>query len=274
MTILAVAGAYTLARFADDAFARTLGHSTLRLGADPLSWLAIHTLGASPERDLSGFGKGIHNKPCIAASTTTSEYGIKLHDIKIVTDRLLPEWLNRVISSYVSKLMEYRLSQLFLKGVKKAYPILEKGPVFYLFKKILMHGTPFAQKMAANYARFSPIKSPLKAFGVTLLAIFASLITPTIKIRCPDAFEEPTNLIGRVVLVSEKSLSPLHIGLIGTLRHSLRLPPLFSHPTRMLKGVCQLALVGAVAYGAVTLCPAFIAAHQTAIVASAIFALI
>jgi hypothetical protein len=278
MTLIAVIGAYHLARCADDALARALGHRTLRVGADPISWLAIHTLGASPERDLSGFGKALHGAPCLAASTTTSEYGIELPRITVITKEILPDWLNQVLAGIYSKIMQYRVNRAIWNVVFKAVPIFNQGPIFYLFKKTLMHGTPFVQKMAATYHRahqYSPIQGILKAALVTPLVFASALITPTIKIRAPEeTFKEPDRLIGRVVLVSEGSHSPLSIGLIGTLRHSFRLPPVLSQPTRMLKGVIQLALVGGIIYGAITFCPAFIAAHQTAIIASALFAMI
>lgn len=268
MTILAVAGAYTLARYADDAFAGALGHPTLRHGTDPVSWLAIHMFGSSASKDHEN----------LWVTTENREYGVTLPLTRLIKMDSLPDWLNRSLTSLHTRIMGYRINQLLWQGVKIVLPILKRGPIFYLFKKTLMHALPFAQKMVANYRRiheYTPIEGIGKMLLVTPLALFAAIITPTIKFRGPEkAFIEPKNLAGRVVLVHEGQLSALNIGLVGTLRHSLRLPPLFSQPGRMLKGAIKLTLASTVAYGAITFCPAFVAAHQTAILASSLFAVI
>lgn len=278
MTILATAGAFTLARFADDALACTLGHSTMRLGTDPLSWIAIHTLGITPDRDPSQFGMMFTGKPCIFVSTADDQYGIKLPSFEGIVKTNLPVFVNKFLDALTSKIIEYRINELFWAVVGKAMPILKNGPILYLSKKVLMHTIPFAQKMSANYHRihhFSPINGLIKAAIVTPAVFLTAILTPTIKIRGQEnSFEEPERLVGRVILVSKNNYSLFNIGLIGTLRHSLRLPPLFSNPSSVLKGAVQLGVLSGVAYGAYVLCPAFISAHQTAIVAGAIFAVI
>ena len=63
--IVAGTGAYALSRFADQAFADSLGLRTVRVGTDPLTWASSHLVGFS----------GFKEKPRYV-SNMTDEYGV------------------------------------------------------------------------------------------------------------------------------------------------------------------------------------------------------
>jgi hypothetical protein len=150
----------------------------------------------------------------------------------------------------------------------------------WIFRKCMMHSVSYLQKTDATYELIKGPKGSgnVRCAAMIGLSLVAALFIPTIKLRYRDeeAKKEFKDLFaGNVVLYTEKTVSPLHIGLLGTLTNGIGLRfPLWTHPTKVLRGVGKLALAGAVAYGAFALCPRFMQAHKTAMIAGAFFAFI
>ena len=140
-----------------------------------------------------------------------------------------------------------------------------------------MYSASYFDKTAAT---FYSIKDPEnnRLVASLSLSLIAALFIPTIKFRYRDeeakeAFKD--RFAGNVILFTKQAISPFRIGFLGSLTQGIGFRfPLWNHPRKVLKGVTQLALAGAVAYGTYTLCPKFIETHKTAIIAGAVFAFV
>src|SRR4051812_30168889 len=84
--IVAASGAYALSRFADQAFADSLGLRTVRVATDPLSWVASHVTGCSPVYE---YKYSIRNP--IYVVNMTDEYGFDFSKIFTVFYQKLTE---------------------------------------------------------------------------------------------------------------------------------------------------------------------------------------
>ena len=116
------------------------------------------------------------------------EYGLKIHLRELKKDDLsfLPEWIATFILNYQKSIIESTLTNYIFSVIKKGYPILEKSPIFTLFKKSLNRGIPVGQTFVATFNRMtqdSPLSGVCQTIKVSSLSVFASVITPNIKIR-------------------------------------------------------------------------------------------
>ena len=144
-----------------------------------------------------------------------------------------------------------------------------------------MYAIPYLQKTIATFylIKGGNNSGKLRLFASIGFSPIAALFIPTIKFRLQDAQVQNTFkefcLSGKVVLLTEEKISPFNTGLLGSLKNGIRIGfPLWSHPTKVLCGIGKLALAGMAAYGAIKYCPRFLAAHKTALIAGAIFAIV
>jgi hypothetical protein len=142
-----------------------------------------------------------------------------------------------------------------------------------------MHTLSYFNKVCAT---FHLLKGSKKSGNIRLaaslsLSMIAALFTPTLKFRYCEAEAKKTFndfLVGNVVLTTYKNLSPLNIGILGTLKNSIGFPSSMNKASKVALGMTKLAIAGALAYGASRLCPDFVESHKTALIAGAAFALI
>jgi hypothetical protein len=277
--LIAAAGAYTATRIADQGLADFLGLKTLRHGTDPLSWAKIHLFGATPESDSSNLSQVFSTDKKFTMVSCKDHWGFTFPELTLqrqylnFLDQKIADW----IFSRFTAIQESAITKFLWSGVSKALPILEKGPLFYLFKTSIEHGLPLVQKFFATLKTLhqaSPINGVIKAVAVVSASFFSCILTPSIKFRFKkmDQLEDLTAL--GILRLSNERISPLHIGLLGTLANSWQWAPICSEPTLVLKGICQLTVAGVIVAGATTFMPGFLAAHTTALVAGAILAAI
>jgi hypothetical protein len=280
--MVAAAGAFALSygfsRIVDQSLADAAGLRTLRKGTDPIHWASSHLMGYQPP---------------VIVGNTADEYGIDFTKIiKVINDyssqqiqTLAPGRIQTIALTLQAYILRNRIMNLLQQQVKDASPFMHgfffgSNPLMWIFRKCVMHSISYLVKASATYKL---IKGPndsgnVRCASMIGLSLIAALFIPTIKLRYRDEeakekFSDP--LSGNVVLYTDKTVSPLHIGLLGTLTNGIGLRfPLWTHPIKVLRGAGKLALAGVVAYGAFALCPRFIQAHKTALIAGAFFAFI
>jgi hypothetical protein len=293
--IVAGTGAYALSRFADQAFADSLGLRTVRVGTDPLTWVSSHLVGKSPTIDLS------KTRPVttpLYVGNMTDEYGIDFDRIFTLIDQQLAEKIEKLapgwFKSIAFTLHRWVLHNYIVTAVNGALKSIspwlhgfffKSTPLMWIFRKCAMHTVSYMQKTADTYQL---IKGNEKSGNLRLVAsisfsMIAALFTPTLKFRYKEAeaqarFKEwtindtvPTT--ANVLLTTQQKLSPTSIGILGTLKNSFGLPS-WSKASKVALGLTKLALAGAVAYGTYKLCPNFVESHKTALIAGAVFAVI
>lgn len=295
--LLAFAGSYCVARSMEQGIADTLGLVTLRHGTDLITWFKIHAFGARPEYDQSQFCN-FQNKPIVqfTVATTSDQYGVdwnpilnaldnefKLSERKIAAKNVLTRKLPPAVIGTLVRVYKFvrfnRMATIIKEKAQKDIPYLNFalsiGPIPFIMKKALMHLIPVLQKIKASYHRFE--KTRLKFTWITL----SSVMTPSIKFRfhpsqVEDRFTEFDNIPGRFMLLSEENISPFNMGLIGSIKNSMRcgVPAICRAPLQVIQGAITVLATGAVAGGAIALFPGFIEAHKVAIIAGAILAII
>lgn len=289
------AGSYLLAGFADQALADTLGLRTLRHGTDPLTWFRIHLLGGSSADDksqLCRIDKALRDHPPFTLCNSPDGYGInfskifkqldKAFQIKQTLSNRVPTMVQTVALTVYRWAFQNRFIAYVQTEVKAYSPFLysfcfQSTPLISIFRQCVLHSLTFLQKSMASYQLVKGPKDSgnLRFAAAVAFSTIAALFTPTIKFRYQDSqadqFEE---LPGNVLLTSKNHLSPLNIGIIGTLKNGIRitLSPLWNQPVKVLSGTAKLALAGAAIYGGAVFFPGFIAAHRTALIAGAVFA--
>lgn len=237
--IIAYTGSYLTARLADQGLANTLGLVTLRHGTNPISWLGIHILGAKPSMGASKFGG---DAASYAFATQNKNRFYLAHD------------------------SDYFYSNTSSKNLEKYFP-----------NKIQIRVLP------RQYACWSTNNLILSICGIKTgpLPYLIGLALPVIKFRFPHekviTFIEDRSIDDNAACSTDQYISPLNIGLLGTLWNgiSIHTPKrIFKHKVRVLVGLAELAFCAAVAYLAITHLAMFIAAHKTAVLAGAFFALV
>jgi hypothetical protein len=152
----------------------------------------------------------------------------------------------------------------------------------WIFRKCAMHTVSYFQKTADTYRLIQRDENAgnLRVVVSLSFSLIAALFTPTLKFRYREAdaqkrFTEWNGVAttGNVLLTTEKNLSPLNIGILGTLKNSIGLPS-WSKASKVALGLTKLAFAGAVAYGTYRFCPNFVESHKTALIAGAVFAVI
>ena len=81
-------------------------------------------------------------------------------------------------------------------------------------------------------------------------------------------YEAP--LMPALAVRTNKWISPLNIGTIGTLWNALHYKTpirMFREPVRVITGIAQLAIAGLAAYYVCTAMPSYIAAHRLSLIA-------
>jgi hypothetical protein len=244
LPIIAFNASYYLFRTADQGLAHALALPTLRHGTSLIHWLGVHTLGALPsfgmERDEAGF-------PCANRFFMTRDPGYPGENYQPM------------------KILGISAPGLEVRVDTKAWTFC-KGMSFHNQR------IPFRNKVI--------IKQLLDIFSIAMGAINALLI-PGIKIRVAperlDTFIDDANVKSDMAVYSEKWISPLNIGLVGTVWNSLTYKTpvrMFKDPRRVITGLAMLALSGGLGYAAVTQAPSYLIAHKTALIAGAILAVI
>jgi hypothetical protein len=293
------AGSYLLARFTDQALADTLGLRTLRHGTDPVTWVKIHLMGGSPQDDksqLCRIDKALRDYPPFTLCNSPDGYGInfskifkqldKAFEIKQTLSNRVPLMVQTVAITIYRWVFENRFITYVQTEVKAYSPFLysfcfQSTPLISIFRQCVLHSLTFLQKSMASYQLVKCPKDSGKLWFAAAIAFstIAALFTPTIKFRYRDSqsnglFNELPNIAGNVLLISNDHISPLNIGIIGTLKNGVRitLSPLWNQPVKVLSGTAKLALAGAAIYGGAALFPGFIVAHRTALIAGAVFA--
>lgn len=114
------------------------------------------------------------------------------------------------------------------------------------------------------------------------IAFLTTLVLPTIRFRFPqataDAFEkDPAAFMGNIACRTNAWISPVNIGSVGTIWHSLTYKTpirMAQHPLRVITGIFQLAIAAKIAQVAWQRYPAQIMTHKTALLAGAILGMI
>lgn len=138
-------------------------------------------------------------------------------------------------------------------------------------KRCLIRAIPkgYAARSTWNLLnKLIPMSSKINAY----LAIPIGVLLPTIKFRftnleVKEMVQDPTT---QLACSTNKWVSPLNIGIIGTVyksvtNHTFTL--IKEHPWRVITGLAQLALSGAIVYAMMTTVPAFLVANKVTIVA-------
>jgi hypothetical protein len=285
--IVAGIGAYTLSRFADQALADSLGLRTVRVGTDPLTWVSSHFVGLS----------GSEEKPR-KVGNMTDEYGVdfgiffELIDAELTKEikKLSPGWFQTIAFTVQRWILHNYIVTAVSDTLKRIGPwvhgfFFKSTPLMWIFRKCTMHMASYLLKTADTYKLIKGDKNSgnLRVVACLSFSLIAALFTPTLKFRYREIeararFTEwtATHIVpttGNVILSTEENLSPVNIGLIGTLKNGLGLPS-WSKASKVALGITKFALAGAVAYGTYRLCPNFLESHKTALIAGAVFAMI
>lgn len=136
---------------------------------------------------------------------------------------------------------------------------------------------PYEFKSTLNLLKNVKIPIPIAA----VVSAISTVIFPTIKFHFPrekvDRFYEDRTVSYGAACSTDRYVSPLNIGIVGSIWNSLTYKTpirMFKNPMRVLTGIAQLSLCALIIYGALQLYPMLVAAHTTSFVASAIFAAI
>jgi hypothetical protein len=132
---------------------------------------------------------------------------------------------------------------------------------------------------------FQSTKNFLQKFNIpsilsTPVALFTAVILPPIRIRMAQEDLERMNtapLMPGLAVCTNKWISPLNIGTPGTIWNAIhyRTPiRMLREPIRVITGIAQLALGGAVAYYVYTNMPDCITTHRTSLIAGAVLGMI
>lgn len=260
-SIIAGTGAYVLSRFTDQALADSLGLRTIRAGTDPLRWVSSHFVGL--------------NSPQV--SNMTDEYGADFNALVTIGASQITNAIKKLPSGWFQTIAS-TLQQKVLQDYIVSEVNSTKNFFFHsILRKCTMHTVSYVHKTVRTY---NLIKEKVPAAPVAICIAFGligALFTPTLKFRyketeAQEKFGNATKLPANVLLISKQDLSPLNIGLLGTLKN-IQLPS-WDKASKVALGITKLALAGAVAYGTFRLCPNFIESHKTALITGAVFALI
>lgn len=281
-----VAGAlgYLVGRTADQALADTLGLTTYRHGTDPLSWVKIHLFGATPESDLSQFGRNINKeKNTFMLVSPAEEYVFHLPNINIKEKivEVLPEWANRHIVNFAKNYLENRITAYIWQKIPKLLTDNAFIAHSWVIKRGIMYGLPIAQRFDASFKQLSShfqVNSKIKILFAACMTCLMASLTPNIKFRFNECNKDKISDIQvplNFVQLAERKISILNIGLLGTLKNSIRLSTgCLSQPSKVLQGAAVLALTGLAVSGGWAVAPGFLAAHKIALIAGAIIACI
>lgn len=236
---IAFTGSYYIARCADQGLADFLGLQTLRHGTNPISWIAIHIMGALPKMGGSAIGgdKGY-------CDSQNKNYFYTQGDIE--PDKYCRDYLQIRAWNILSQ-----------RGIPKTYAV---ASTFNLL-------TGGRYKSFITQRKFRVI---LRVCAAPILA--AGLVLPTIKFRMSDRkicnMERDPTMEG--AYRTHAWQHPLRIGLIGTIWASCtyKTPArMYQNPDRVLKGVALMAISGAAAACCATTFAPLIVTHQFVLLA-------
>jgi hypothetical protein len=204
------------------------------------------------------------------------EYGADFNNLLTVADSQLTNTIKKLPSGRFQTIAS-TLQQRVVQGYIMSRVESTKNFFFHsILRKCTMHTVSYVHKTVRTY---NLIKERIPTAPVAICMAFsliAALFTPTLKFRYREAEAQEkfstTKIPGNMILTPSQDLSPLNIGLLGTLKN-IQLPS-WDKASKVALGITKLALAGAVAYGTFRLCPNFIESHKTALIAGAVFALI
>ena len=88
-----------------------------------------------------------------------------------------------IILEYQKKALESAYTKLIWNGIKTCMPILESGPIMYLFKKTLMYSLVALQKYTSTFNRLVVHPQSWQRKALVIGASLLAVLTPTLKIR-------------------------------------------------------------------------------------------
>ncbi len=268
---VAFSGSHLLFRTAEQGLAHLSGLVTLRHGANPLSWLSIHTIGAIPRFGGCKIGGDSHNKNEKAHAQNPGRF-----------------YMAKDADSFENYTGRAKIISFILKNCPKALKERVQWlnePIKYLDNRIAMRAVPksYAKRSTARlieFICFYPHCLKIMNYGIPDFFALSAYLVPSIKFRFSQEKVDtmtPDKLLNEAGCSSTEWISPLNIGLLGTVWNSLTyrtVVRMYDSPTRVFTGVALVAISAATAYYAMLTMPAFIVAHQTAILAGAILAII
>ncbi len=237
------------------------GLETLRHGTNPFSWLSIHLIGAVPKFGGSWFG---------------GDYGCG-YDSQNVKHFYM---LKSTKDDYYWNKQQPRLTNYIIKP-SNSYSL--QGVKDYIDNRFIMRIWPKVYGCGSTYniiTKLSPCPdTTISKYTFGFLSSF-NILLPSIKFHLsPDVVNKMENdpSMHQLACSTTYWTSPLNMGLLGVFWNSLTyktVKRMYDNPTRVLTGVALVAISAATAYYAMLTMPAFIVAHQTAILAGTILAIV
>ncbi len=118
--LIATAGAYTISRLGEQGLADFCGLKTLRHGTDPLSWVVMHIMGATPAQDVSQFAHEQAEGARFTLLGSVNDYQVTFPKVELKREQLnfLSEYFSNLILNYQKELIESVYTQYIWDGVK------------------------------------------------------------------------------------------------------------------------------------------------------------
>lgn len=247
-TVAAFAGSHLIARTADQGLAHALGLTTLRHGTNPLFWLSIHTVGFMPSMGGSKCG----------GDAVIREHHQNKNHVFFATDADDHRGVNNLKTFLISKLQMRFLPRVFCQTSCGG-----------LFNRLGL-----LPKIADEDSQILTIIKFTFIFFLTV----GSQVTPTIKVRMgPEKAKKlsrDTTIDNNWAVYTDEWVSPLNIGLAGTLWNGLSYKVVkrtYEKPARCITG---LALIAISAYAGIHLLPSAFISHKAAVIAGVALAII